>query len=219
MVFDADAALRASRDGEGPRNAAIPRAHHRLPQWRRVRRQERPVQPRDGRRKAFDENAAAGESYADARGGLLLPSRPASREDVGEDRYQERRLDHRHALPFVSRRRRLWQLRCGESLLHGCASDRYLQNSTLQVRRLACVHQQAALRPQARPRYGAAALRDRVPSRQARGGDPEEPARHPARESGRAVLDHREPAQAPHGRIERMPRARRRTIRLPQKAR
>ncbi len=60
---------------------------------------------------------------------------------------------------------RLRQLRSGEPLLHGRPPDRDLQDPALPLRRGAGLHQQAALRPQARPRHPAAPLRARVPHR------------------------------------------------------
>ena len=59
-----------------------------------------------------------------ARGGLLLPPRPPSGADVGQDRRHAGRRDHRHALPHLARRRRLRQLRRGLDLLHRRAPDR-----------------------------------------------------------------------------------------------
>ncbi len=58
--------------------------------------------------------------------------------------------------------RKLWS---GEPLLHGRAPDRDLRDSALPLRRRPRLHQQAALRPQARPRHPAAPLRARVPHR------------------------------------------------------
>ena len=166
LVLDPDAALRAPRAGQGAGDAARPHPRHRLPQRRRLRRQERPLQPRDRGLQALDEDGPAGEDHAHPRGGLLLPPRPPPGEDVGEDRPQEGRLDHRHALPLRARRRRLRQLRRGQPLLHGRAADRDLPGPALQVRGRARLHQQAALRAQARARHAAAALRARVPHRQ-----------------------------------------------------
>ena len=60
----------------------------------------------------------------------------------------------------------LRQLRRGQPLLHGRAADRDLPDPALQVRGRARLHQQAALRAQARPRHAAAALRAGVPHRQ-----------------------------------------------------
>ena len=60
----------------------------------------------------------------------------------------------------------LRQLRRRQPLLHGRAADGDLQDPALQVRGRARLHQQAALRAQARPRHAAAALRAGVPHRQ-----------------------------------------------------
>ncbi len=53
----------------------------------------------------------------------------------------------------------------------GRAPDRHLRDAGLPLRRRARLHQQAAVRPQARPRHAAAALRLRDPPRQDRGED------------------------------------------------
>ena len=60
----------------------------------------------------------------------------------------------------------LRQLRRGQPLLHGRAADGDLRGRPLQVRGRARLHEQAALRPQARPRHAPAALRPGVPHRQ-----------------------------------------------------
>ena len=92
VVGDADAALRPPRGGQGAGDGARPRARHRLPERRRVRRQERSLQPRARGLQALDEDGPAGEDHAEPRGGLLLPPRPPPGADVGEDRPQEGRL-------------------------------------------------------------------------------------------------------------------------------
>ena len=56
----------------------------------------------------------------------------------------------------------------GEHLLHRRAADRDLRAAALQVRGLPRLHQQAAVRPQARPRHAAAALRPGSAARQDR---------------------------------------------------
>ena len=65
----------------------------------------------------------------------------------------EGRRHHRHGLPHVARRRRLRHLRRGLDLLHRRAQPGDLQDAGLQVRGRARLHQQAAVRPQARPRH------------------------------------------------------------------
>ncbi len=72
-----------------------------------------------------------------------------------------------HGLPSedLARRRRLRLLRRGLDVLHGRHQSRHLQDAGVQVRGRAGVHEQAAVRPQARPRHAAAALRPRVPDR------------------------------------------------------
>jgi len=93
------------------------------------------------------------------------PPRAPSGAHVDQDRLHEARRDHRLPPPNVARRRRVWLLRRGVDLLHGRHQPRHVQDPRLQVRGRARLHQQAALRPQARPRHAAAALRARVPDR------------------------------------------------------
>ncbi len=100
-----------------------------------------------------------GQDLPDARGGLLLPPRPAPDAHAREDRRHEGRRDHGAALPDRPRRRRLRLLRRRLDLLHGRAADRDVRGAGLPLRRRARLHEQAAVRPQARPRHAAAALR------------------------------------------------------------
>ena len=67
------------------------RAHprHRHAERRRLRRQERSVQSRDRRREGGAAARSAGEDLPDARGGVLLPSRPSSGADALPDRREE----------------------------------------------------------------------------------------------------------------------------------
>ena len=92
---DADAALRPPRAREGARHAGGAHPRHRHAERRRLRRQERSVQPRDRRRQSGAAARPAGEDLPDARRGLLLPSRPASGADAVQDRREARRHDHR----------------------------------------------------------------------------------------------------------------------------
>ena len=149
-----------------------PRAHprDRAPERRRLRRQERPLQPRDRRRASSShDDRPAGEDHAHPRGGLLLPPRPPPGAHVDQDRLHEGRRDHRPCTSGPCST-------AAPTARYGVASTFYtgaLQTVTykiarLQVRGRARLHQQAALRPQARPRHAAAALRARVPARQGR---------------------------------------------------
>ena len=128
LVVHPDAALRAPPARQGPGHAAGAHPRDRRARRRRLRRQERPVRPRDRGVQALAEDRPAGEDHAHARGGLLRPPRPAPGEDVGQDRLQEGRRHHRHALPLLARRRRLRQLRRGVDLLHRRAADRDVQD-------------------------------------------------------------------------------------------
>ena len=111
----------------------------------------------------------AGEDRAHARGGLLHPSRPPSGAHVDQDRLHAGQGD------ITGCHLRTW-LDGGAYGSYGVASTFYtgrdqpgdLQDARLQVRGRARLHQQAAVRPQARPRHAAAALRARVPARQGR---------------------------------------------------
>ena len=78
-------------------------------------------------------------------------------------------------------------LRPGEHVLHRRAADGDLRASALQVRGLPRVHQQAGLRPQARPRHAAAALRPGSAARQDR--------REAGHRSGRAAPEDRRQAE------------------------
>ena len=89
-VLHPDAALPAPRAGQGARPAAVARAGDRRPVRRRLRRQERSVQPRDRRRRDGAEARPSGEGGAHPRGGLLLPPRPPSGADASPDRLHAR---------------------------------------------------------------------------------------------------------------------------------
>ncbi len=200
VVLHPDAALRAPRAGRGARDGARAHPRHRLPERRRLRREERPLRPRDRGGEALDEDGPAGEDHPHARGGLLLPPRPPPREDVGEDRAEEGRRHHGHALPHRPRRRRLRELRGGQPLLHGRPADRHLPHRALQVRGRARLHQQAALRPQARARHAPAALRPRVPHRPLLRRPRDRPRGMAAPEHRRAGHHHRQPDEGAHHR-------------------
>ena len=200
----------------------LPQAHIRViaaPVGGGLRRQARPVRARDRRVQALPAHRPAGEVRADARGGLLRPSRPPPGADVDQDRLHEGRRDHRHALPLVARRRRVRLLRRRVDLLHRRAPDRDVQDSRVQVRRRARVHQQAALRAEARARHAAAALRDGVPDRQGGGAARPRPRGHAAAESGRAVHEDGEPPHRDDDRPRRVHRPRGRGVGLARQAR
>ena len=96
-------------------------------------------------------------------------------------------------LQTLRRRRRLRQLRRRQHLLHRRAADGHLRAAALQVRGGARLHQQAAVRPEARPRHAAAALRPGSAARQDR-----REARHG---SGRAAPEERAQAEFAHGQL------------------
>ena len=97
--------------------------------------------------------------------------------------FTQGRRHHRDALQDVARRRRVRLLRRGLDVLHGRAQDRDVQDPRLQVRGRARLHQQAAVRPQARPRHAPAALRAGMPARQGGGAARPRSRRHAARAS------------------------------------
>ena len=109
-----------------------------------------------------------GEDLPHARRGLLLPSRPPSGADAVQDRREARRHDHRHARQDAARRRRLRLVRRRQHLLHRRAADRHLPHPDVSLRRLPRLHQQAAVRPEARPRHAAEPLRPGDSARQDR---------------------------------------------------
>ena len=124
---------------------------------------------RSSSRKAGAAARPAGEDLPDARGGLLLPPRPPSGADAVQDRRDEGRHDHRHAPADAARRRRLrlataWR----RTFYTGALQTVTYQIPRYQLRRLPRLHQQAAVRPQARPRHAAAALRPGGAARQDR---------------------------------------------------
>ena len=130
------------------------------PQRGRLRRKSDPLQP-DRLRAPCLAYGEARQDLPDPRRGLLLPPRPSPDVDARPHRSEEGRVDHRDALPDGARRRRIRVVRRGVHLLHGGAPDRDVPNSRLPVRRRARVHEQAAVRAEARSRHAAAAIRAR----------------------------------------------------------
>ena len=142
----------------------LPMSHIRVdrhPERRRLRREVRPLQPRDGRLPAGPAHRAAGEDHADPRGGLLHSPRPPPGADVDQVGRPPGRADRGDPVPLVPGRRRLRLVRGRLDVLHGRAADRDLQGPPLQVRGRARLHEQAAVRPQAGPRDAPAAVRPR----------------------------------------------------------
>ena len=150
---------------------AMPAAHIRViadPQRRRVRRQERSVQPRDRGRQGGAAARSSGEGLPQPRGSLLLPPRPSSGADALSHRRHQGRKDHRPRPADAPRRRRLRILRRREHLLYRRPADGDLRNSAVPLSRVPRVHQQAAVRSETRPRHAAVALRSGGATRQDR---------------------------------------------------
>ena len=185
LLEHADAALPAPRAGQGAGDAggAHPGGGHA--QRRRLRRQERSVQPRNRRRPRRADPRSPGEDLPDPRGGVPLPSRPASRADALPHRRDRRRQDHRPAPADAARRRRLRLLRRGQHLLHRRAADGHLPDPEVPLPGLPRLHQQAAVRAQARPRHAAEPLRPGGAARQDRRAAADR-SRRPAAEHDRA---------------------------------
>ena len=155
---------------------------------RRLRRKVGRLRSRDRCCRLGAEVGATRQDRPHARGGFLLPSRPASRSHADAHRLRSARKDGRSAPAHRPRRRRLRQLRRRQHLLHGRSSDPHIPTASISLRRSAGLHQQAALRSQARSRHSAAALRSRSAAR--RGGVRARPrsGRHPPRQPHRGAL-------------------------------
>ena len=178
-----------------------------------------PVRPRDRGVQALPAHRAAGEVRAHARGGLLRPPRPAPGADVDQDRLPEGRRHHRHALPLLARRRRVRLLRRGVDVLYRRAPDCDVQDPRVQVRGRPRVHEQAAVRAQARPRHAAATLRHGVPDRQGRRAARPRSGGHAAAQPGRAVHEDCQSPDRDDDRARRVHRPRGRGLRLAGEAR
>src|SRR6185436_12560327 len=221
LVGDPDAALRPPRADQGAGAARLARPRRRLLERRRVRRQERSIQSRDRGGENGSEARPPGQGHPHPRGGLPLPPRAPPRAHGREDRDQAdtRRpsVDHGAAPAHGPRRRRLRQLRRGLDLLHRRAADGDLQDAGVRVPGGARLHQQASVRPEARPRHAAAPFRLRGPSRQDRGEDGDQSGGPASRHARRAGHGHGQLAARRHhgawavhrgrGRRERLPRA------------
>ena len=105
----------------------------------------------------------------------------------------KRRQDHRAGPADAARRRRLRIVRRGEHLLYRRAADRDLPDPALSLPRLPRLHQQAAVRTQARPRHAAEPIRPGSPARQDR--------RAPGDRSGRSAPRHRGAAGLADGQL------------------
>ena len=190
VVLDPGSALCAPRARARAADARDAHTSHRHAQWRRLRRQVRRMQSRDGRGEGRVDARPAGEGVPQSRGSVLHAPRPPSGADEVPHRRDQGRQAHRHAPADAGRRRRLRQLRGGEHVLYRRAADRDLRSAALQVRGGARVHQQAAVRSQARPWHAAAALRPGSAARQDR--------REARRVAGRAAAWHGGEAQFAH---------------------
>ena len=114
---------------------------------------------------------------------------------------------------------RLRLLRRRLDVLHRRDQPGDLQDAGLQVRGGARLHQQAAVRPQARPRHAAAALRAGVPARQGRRAARPRSGRPAPAHRRRAVHQDRESPDGDDDRARRVHRQGRRGLRLARQAR
>ena len=168
--LDPDAALPAPRPGQGARScrrrtsASWPR-----PTAAASAARADPFNHEIVAAKAALVTGPAGQDRADPRGGLLLPPRPPP----GADEASNRRSKNRTGFKIAGQELQTL-LDGGAYGSYGVASTFYtgaLQTVTYQIAalplpRLPRLHQQAALRAQARPRHAPAALRARGPHRQ-----------------------------------------------------
>ena len=97
VVEHPDAALRPSRARQRAGHAGRAHPRHRHPERRRLRRQERSVQPRDRHCQGGAGPRPPGQDLPDPRGGVLLPPRTSSGADALQDRREARRHDHGRA--------------------------------------------------------------------------------------------------------------------------
>ena len=127
----------------------------------------------------FNHEFVVGEGGADARPAgedlprrarrSSTPPRPPSGADEDPDRRDEGRQAHRRCTcRRCSTAAATARYGVGEHVLHRRAADGDLPGAALQVRGVPRVHQQAAVRPEARARHAAAALRPGSAARQDR---------------------------------------------------
>ena len=181
VVGHADAALRSPRACQGAPPAGRPHPCDRHAERRRLRRQERSLQSRDRGREGGAAARSTGEDLPDAGRGVLLPPRTASGPDAVHDRRETRRHDHRRSSEDAARRRRLRIVRRRQHVLHGRAADRDLPRAGVSLSGLPGVHEQAAVRAEARARHAAEPLRPGDSARQdCRGAGPRSRGAPPA---------------------------------------
>ena len=212
LVLDPDAALRPPAAGQDPGHAGRPHPRDRRAGRRRLRRQARPVRPRDRRLQALPAHRPAGEDRLHARGGLLHPPRAPPGADVAQDRLHEGRRHHGQPHPDLARRRGLRLLRRGLDVLHRRDQPGDVQDAGLQVRGCPRLHQQAAVWPQAWSWHPAAALRARMPARQGGRTAGPRPRRPAPAHRARAVHQDRQPPDRDDDRSRRVHRQGRRGL-------
>ena len=218
LVLDPDAALRPPAAGQDPGHAGRPHPRDRRAGRRRLRRQARPVRPRDRRLQALPAHRPAGQDRLHARGGLLHPPRAPPGADVAQDRLHEGRRHHGQPHPDLARRRGLRLLRRGLDVLHRRDQPGDVQDAGLQVRGRPRLHQQAAVWPQAWSRHPAAALRARMPARQGGRAARPRPGRPAPAHRARAVHQDRQPPDRDDDRARRVHRQGRRSLGVARQA-
>ena len=107
-----------------------------------------------------------GENLPDARRGVSIATAATSGADEIQNWSEEGRHDHRNAFADADRWRRIRLVRGGKHVLYRRVANNDVSHSALQVSGMPHVHEQAAVRAEARARYGAAALRTGSAARQ-----------------------------------------------------
>src|SRR6266481_5740609 len=193
----ADSALPSSRARQSAGNAGRAYSRDRHAERRRLRREKRPVQSRNRCSKSRSHTRPPRKNMPDARGSFLLSPRPPSGLDEIQNRCQEGRHDYWNAPPDADRWWRLWLVRSRQRVLRRRVANHHVPYSTLSLPRLPYLHQQTALRAQARTWHSATALRSGSPARQDRGETQDRPSGSAAPHRG--VLKRRDGKFLPPG--------------------
>ena len=153
LVRDAGPALPAPRAREGARAAALAHPRDRAAERRRVRRQVRPVRPRVRGRAARDAHAAAGEDLLDREEVFYAHRGRHPMKMRIRDRREEGRRDHRASTSRALDGGAYGSFGLVTTYYTGALLTVPYRDPGVQVRRRARVHEQAALRAEARARH------------------------------------------------------------------